>query len=95
MLKIHFCQQCQAEYVCWDDDQTIGSVNLYTTINDKMYRWSVSPFDKTGRLWFIKTPGVMGQIPNKDLVLLKVFEEFAPVTPQNIKEKIRLMLTFL
>jgi hypothetical protein len=96
ILKVHFCHRCRAEYTFWGDSTgELSAVHLYTTINDKMYRWSTSPNDKSGRLWYVEHPGIVGNKPNKGLVLLKNFEDHPDITPANIEEKVRFILPFL
>lgn len=95
VLRIHFCFQCNAEYVFWTDNGALASVHLYVTVNDKMYRWSTSPSEKLGRLWYVEKPGIPGKQVNEGVVLLKNFQEFSEITPSNIEEKIRFILPFL
>lgn len=94
-LRIHFCFQCKAEYVYWTDDGALAAVHLYTTVNGKMYRWSTSPSDKLGRLWYVEKPGIPGEQVNEGVVLLKDFQDYSEITPSNIEEKISFMLPFL
>jgi hypothetical protein len=94
-LKVNFCADCSAEFVYWRDSGTMVT-HLYTTVNDKMYRWSVDSFtDGQARLWYVESPGIPGVQPNKNLKLLKSFNEFPYITPQNINEKIKFMLVYL
>lgn len=93
-LRVHFCRDCQAEYVYWSDDGALASIHLYTTINEKMYRWSMVPGTSGGRLWHVGEPGIPGKEPNKKLALLKNLD-LNSITPSNVEEKIRTYLPFL
>jgi hypothetical protein len=85
-----------AEYVYGVTSKIPYAVNLYTTIHDKMYRWSYHFVTKTGTLWYIETPGIPGVTPNRDMQMLKVIHEDAPkVTPQNLNDKLKLILLFM
>jgi hypothetical protein len=94
VLRVHFCRPCQAEYVYWSNDGVLASIHLYTTINEKMYRWSMVPAISGGRLWHVGTPGIPGKESNKDLTLLKNLD-LNSITPSNVEEKIRIYLPFL
>lgn len=105
-VKVYFCSTCIAEYCYfWDDvhgswqrNGQPSSVSLYTTINTKVYRWTIS---STGdaNLWYIKNPGIPGTRKNIDLECLKSFMtkdgSVPEITPQNINDKIRTWLVFL
>ena len=95
ILRVHYCSSCAAEYVYWSDDGAEASVNLYASVNDKMYRWSTTTGETTARLWYVEKPGYPGTRPNEGLVLLKSFEEHPDLNPENVAEKIRFMLPFL
>lgn len=94
-LRVHYCADCAAEYVYWSHDGELGSVHLYTIVNNKMYRWSTSVGEKKARLWYVEKPGIPGKQANQGLALLKTLEEHPDLTPQNVGEKIRFMLPFL
>jgi hypothetical protein len=94
-LRVHFCADCQAEYVIWKDDGSVASIHLYTTINDKMYRWTTGTSIKHARLFYIGQPGIPGKEANKEVEFIQRFDTFPQITPQNIEEKIRFMLPFL
>jgi hypothetical protein len=89
----HFCFDCNYEYA------PIGGMrnhHLYRKIGDRMYRWSYDEATGATRIWYIGTPGVPGESPNKDLELLKSFNEpIPPVTPENVEDKLKLVLVFL
>ena len=94
-MKVDFCSDCLAEYVYWSDsNQTPYAIHLYTTIGDKMYRWSSYDGHTTGHLWFIEDPGIPGIQPNRKTKLLKTLQEGPQITPQNIIEKIKFILLF-
>lgn len=99
LLRVNFCEKCLAEYVYWSEGDEIPFVtNLYITINDKMYRWSRDYHEGKGRLWYVEEPGEPGSRPNKKLKLLKTFhkaDETPNITPQNIVEKVKLILLFM
>jgi hypothetical protein len=91
-LNAYYCYNCNYEYA------PIGGMknhHLYRIINDKMYRWSFEETTNVARVWYVGEPGIPGETPNKKLELLKSFEErFPEVTPQNVEEKLRLVLVF-
>jgi hypothetical protein len=99
LLKVNFCEKCVAEYVYWSEGDEIPFVtNLYVTINGKMYRWSLHYHEEKGRLWYVEEPGEPGIRANKKLKLLKTFhkaDETPIITPQNILEKVKLILLFM
>lgn len=90
--KVFFCFKCNAEYTLWNGNQN-KYYSLYTVINNKMYRWSSN--NHSGYLYYIKTPGTPGIKANADMVLVKAFPDLqSSITPINIKEKIKIILTF-
>lgn len=93
-VKIYFCVPCQAEYLFWKNTR---SFSLYTTINDKMYRWSIMWGGSVAHLWYVKDPGIPGIKRNKNLELLKDFskDDIPHITPQNVNSKIKAWLPFL
>lgn len=95
MLRVHFCQACQAEYVYWSDDGTLSFLHLYTTINDKMYRWTVSESEKAACLSYVEKPGIPGRRANEKIQLLKKLEDHPDLTPQNVAEKIKFILLYM
>jgi len=95
-FEVHYCYDCQAEYV--EYGKTEGTaIHLYTTINDKMYRWSTieSENGTSGYIWYIGEPGEPGIKPNRKLKLLKHFEIPPTIVPSNVERKLRFMLLFL
>lgn len=90
--RIYFCFNCNAEYTFWNNEQNLY-YSLYAVINNRMYRWSSNPHNSY--LYYIKEPGEPGVKANKKLELLKHFEGPSNVTPTNIKEKLKIILTFL
>jgi len=95
-MKVDFCAGCLAEYVYWSDEKkTPYAIHLYTTIGDKTYRWSSYHGNTTGHLWFIEEPGVPGITPNRKTKLLKTLQEDPHITPQNISDKIELIILFM
>lgn len=97
-VKVFFCHPCQAEYLIFED-RTLASTSLYTQINHKMYRWTVSSVG-TGTLSHIIDPGVPGVRKNGKVTQIKYFdprkgETFPLLTPQNVNDKLRTWLLFL
>lgn len=93
VIPVYYCYDCRAEYAFFGG---LLNVHLYTTIKDRMYRWSVEWDGSMGRLWYVGMPGTPGKAENKDLRLVKDFKQTYPkITPQNIQEKLRFILTFL
>lgn len=93
-IDVHFCVECQAEYMYWADG-ALAATHLYTYINYKMYRWSIYPTEGV-RIWHFKHPGVPGVSPNKEGKMIIHFPAIvAPVTPQSVSAKIRNILLFL
>ena len=88
----YYCHTCNYEYV------KMGSMinhHLYRMIGDRMFRWSHEETTNVARVWYIGSPGIPGVSPNKDLELLQSFEDNLPiVTPDNVEDKIRLVVTF-
>lgn len=95
-FDVHYCYNCAAEYVKFGD---ANSIHIYTTINNKMYRWSVNDIEshpQLGTIWYIGEPGEPGVRTNRKLKLLKSFHgNFPQITPENIERKLRFMLLFL
>ena len=94
-LIIHFCEDCLAEYVYWSKDGELASLHLYTTINDKMYRWTTYPTRAVAFLSYVEDPGIPGLRPNQKVQTLQKFTDFPDITPSNINEKVRAWLPFL
>jgi hypothetical protein len=95
-FEVHYCYDCAAEFV--DHKIDYGkTVHLYTTVNDRMYRWSIlEDIDGyVGHLWYIAEPGEPGIKPNRKLKLLKTFHEPPEIVPENVARKISIMLVFL
>jgi hypothetical protein len=95
LLSVYYCRPCQAEYICYTKDSQLWRYHLYTTINNKMYRWSAHSSVEGGRLWYIGEPGIPGKQPNKGLVELKYLKDLQNITPQNIADKISTLLPFI
>lgn len=92
-IEVSFCYNCKYEYASWGGAVTR---NLYATINDKMYRWSIEDADGVARLWYVGEPGEPGVRPNRKLRVLKSFAKFYPtITPTNIERKLKFILVFL
>lgn len=95
-IKVYYCHRCQAEYTYFSD-KTRAGYSLYTTINDKCYRWNYVLYSNRFYLWYIKSPGTPGVQANGDSILLKSFpsQDINNVTPSNIVDKIKMWLLFL
>lgn len=89
-FEVHYCYDCGAEFV-----ENTGGVHLYTEIRGKMYRWSMEEEGTVGRLWSVGEPGVPGIHPNRKMFLIKSFKNPPAITPQNINNKVKLILVFL
>ena len=94
-LRVHFCEDCMAEYVYWSQDGKIAKTYLYTTINGKMYRWATYPTRAAAFLSYVEEPGIPGVRPNQKVSTLQKFTDFPDITPSNINEKVRAWLPFL
>lgn len=104
-IKIYFCYSCRAEYTQWGPVKASVFVHLYTTINDKVYRWTTceTSFQEQqeqqkqhGSIWYIQYPGLPGVRPNKGTKRLKEFRSNLPtITPDNVNAKLKFMLLFL
>lgn len=95
-VKVYFCYNCSTEYIYWINSNfgDYISVSIYTTHNNKMYRWTTS--GTTAHLWYIKTPGIPGTRKNENLELLRTFSQDIPsITPDNFLEKLSVYLLFL
>lgn len=90
-VKVYFCHSCNAEYLFWQDG-SLASQSLYVTINNKMYRWT----EGAGiyQLWYVKTPGEPGVRINQNMESIKAFrfDNYPVITPENIEQKVKIML---
>lgn len=96
-VKVFFCHECQAEYVVFPDG-TVASTSLYTKINQKMYRWTVTSVGN-GIIYHVVEPGIPGVKKNK-LSMVKHFnskdgQAIQNLTPQNVNDKLKTWLIFL
>jgi len=90
-FEVYYCYGCAAEFVEW---RAAPATHLYTTINNRMYRWSIGT--ESCHIWYVGKPGEPGVRPNKDLKLVKTFKsDFPQITPENIERKLRFILLFL
>lgn len=97
-VGVYFCHPCQAEYLYFRSG-TCASVSLYTTINERCYRWTVTSVD-TAQLWYVKEPGIPGVRKNEGMEPVKGFSKsdgdtIPELTPSNVNGKIRVWLPFL
>lgn len=93
LIHVNYCFTCNAEWAYWADNMISVAEHLYTNINSKKYRWSL--YNNVGRLYYIEWPGIPGIQANSGVKLLKSFNEYSGITPQNIETKIKFMLTYL
>jgi hypothetical protein len=96
-VRVYWCEPCHAEYLHFSESPVVNSCSLYTTINNRMYRWSVTVLDHAS-LWYIEEPGIPGVKANKGTVRLFSLgrgEAKPTVTPQNIHDKLATYLLFL
>lgn len=92
-MKIYFCFICGAEYSTYCGKLNIY-YSLYTFINDRLYRWSTGGV--TSYLYYISGPGTPGMKANSGVALVTSFNtDLVQMTPQNVNEKIKTILTFL
>ena len=101
-LYIYFCDDCKAEYVFFEEgkDAPLFSHGLYVVINDRTYRWTVYPGGSgdskpLGTLSSIGEPGIPGERFNRRVRRVTSFDDFPEITPHNIEQKVRIILTFL
>lgn len=91
-ILVYSCEPCAAEYLYWSGSMSLSAIALYTTFNNKMYRWSQS----TSGLNVINISNEKEKLgatfPNQTL---KKFKGNIEINPQNISSKIGMMLTFL
>lgn len=88
-IDVYFCYTCNAEYVDYKNKIT---VSLYTSIEDKLYRWSI--YDHAHRLYSYKTFGIPGKSVNTGAKLLATLPP-SDIHPHNVRNKIKLFLTFI
>jgi hypothetical protein len=92
---VFFCHPCQAEYVFFKSG-TQASQSLYTTINDKMYRFTTIPGIDKIYLWYVEKPGIPGILKNEKLKLIFSTEiSVNNVTPRNINDKVNTWIKYL
>lgn len=94
-ITVFFCNDCMSEFTFWKSGSPM-SESVYTTIGDRMYRWTFTPATGKGALWYIKTPGIPGTRTNENLKFIKGFSQDVPnITPSNFAEKLRTYLVFI
>lgn len=95
-VNVYWCKNCHAEYLQFKDAETISSVSLYTVINTKLYRWTIS--GDRAFLWHVREQGIPGIQANRGcklLLFLKPGHTKPEMTPDNVNLKIRVYLPFL
>jgi len=91
---VYFCKPCKAEYIFFNDGM-LAAVSLYTTIKNKMYRWSVIS-ENNAQLWYVKFPGIPGFKANDGMSTVLSFNNKIPLlNPLNINQKVTTWLLFL
>jgi len=98
ILKVYFCFNCLTEYVHFGENIDPAYIHLYTTINNKMYRWSTNCYDKhqNGTIAYVKEPGIPGVKLNEGVKGIKTFKSNLPtITPDNVNAKLKFILLFL
>lgn len=99
-IKVYFCHPCQSEYLYLSREgvinETPSSFSLYTTINNKMYRWTRMAGGGV-HVWLVKKPGIPGIRINSEMESVVYIEEDEPfnINPQNIQVKLQIWLPFL
>lgn len=107
-FDLFFCSPCQTEYSYKDASNIfykhaiLESFSLYTTINDKLYRvhYQINDsrlgFQKDKMyIWYVKTPGIPGVSPNRNVKLIKSFKHDGNfLTPQNVNARLQTWLAF-
>jgi len=103
VLYVNYCYICRAEYV-WFYKPYQANIHLYTVINKETYRWTIVYWPTAhhkidimeNKLWHVQQPGFPGLLLNQNVKLLKTFKIDNPIiNPQNIQEKLKIMLLFL
>jgi hypothetical protein len=95
--KVYFCYDCQAEYIYVDD--ILSYTSLYTEIDGRVFRWSISKCGSTS-IWRIIEPGIPAIRKNGRTKLVKYFDikcgdPIQLLTPQNVNKKLKIWITFL
>ena len=99
-IKVYFCHPCQAEYLYFSRNDIVNekpaSYSLYTTINNKMYRWTTISGGGVN-VWYVKNPGEPSVSINEGMEFVAHIKEIGPfsVNPQNIMVKLKIWLPFL
>jgi hypothetical protein len=92
-ITILYCIECRAEYFYISNDK-LSSISLYTSINDKIYRWT-EIINGVRQLWHVikyERPGSRSLINNKKILTIK--NSSINLNPKNIQEKIKSYLNF-
>lgn len=95
-INVYWCKNCHVEYLKSVDCEAFSGVSLYTVINQKLYRWTISCGRAT--LWYVKEQGIPGIQANRGCIMLLSIspDQLQPIiTPENINQKIKAYLLFL
>lgn len=93
--KVYFCYTCSVEYIYWGNGG-YTSISIYSTYNNKMYRWSFIASTGEAFLFYVKIPGIPGTRRNDGVELIKSFKSNIPtITPANFVDKLAVYLLFI
>jgi hypothetical protein len=90
-INVYYCSQCDVDYLCLNDK--LVSVSIYTTINNNIFRYTVSLNGKS-QLCKVQEQYKHSRNITKDKIILR-FENAKDITPENFKEKLQHWLIFL
>lgn len=92
----YLCETCQAEYLYFKNSTHAISWSLYTTINNRLYRWSIG-FSGNATLTYLKN----NQLPRtrlthetEKLMWIAKGNPQPTITPYNIQQKLSIYLLF-
>src|ERR1700734_2211534 len=80
-IKVFFCHFCQYEETHWSGGN-IASQNLYATINNQQYKWSV--WQNVGHLFHIQDSGIPGISINQGVKQITSFNPAPKILQYNI-----------
>jgi hypothetical protein len=99
--SVYFCNSCVAEYITLSNKQ-IAHTSLYTIINSKTYRFSISKSLKSN-IAYVEFPGKHTSTSpptatlNKGIKYIIFFDitNKPDITPSNIQNKLQTILNFI
>jgi len=92
-ISIFFCFPCNSEYLVHSGYPHKDYINLYHNYNNFLYKFSIH--SSASYLYQINSPGKPGKSFNKDIHLIKSFDSFLNISPDNINEKLQSYLVFI